>query len=224
MGRSQGLHSQPDNFSGFGDLMSKIERDHPLILASTSLFRKELLSRLGLEFEVVPPELEEDTLPGEDGRGLALRLSAGKANAVAATMEKGLVIGSDQVAVLDGEIFGKPHDRADAIRQLTMSSGREMQLYTGVALVNAATGRVQRDVVSYLAKYRELTRDQIEHYLDIDTPFGCCGSLRAESLGIALLRELSGPDPSALIGLPLIRLVEMLEREGVEVIPNSRSA
>lgn len=198
--------------------MSKIKLDPPLILASTSPFRRELLSRLGLEFEVIPPRVEEDALSGENGQDLALRLSGEKANAVAAGINDGLVIGSDQVAVLGQEILGKPVDRPDAVRQLTISSGREMELYTGLTVVNAASGTVQQDVISYRVKYRDLTPDQIERYLDLDAPFGCCGSLRAESLGIALLRELSGPDPSALIGLPLISLVEMLAREGIDVL------
>ena len=218
MGRSQRLPSLPENFNGFTELMSKIKPDAPLILASTSSFRRELLSRLGLEFEVRPPGVEESAFPGEKGRDLALRLSVEKANAVAADIDGGLVIGSDQVAVLGKEILGKPVDRPDAIRQLTISSGREMELYTGLTLVNAGSGTVQQDVVAYRVKYRDLTLDQIEHYLDLDTPFGCCGSLRAESLGIALLRELTGPDPSALIGLPLISLVQMLEREGIDVL------
>jgi len=224
MVRSRRLQSQPVNFSGFGDLMSKIEADPPLILASTSPFRRELLARLGLEFEVTPPGVDETALSGEDAQGLALRLSKEKASAVAATINHGLVIGSDQVAVLGAEILGKPLDRADAIRQLTMASGREMHLYTGLTLVNAASGTVQQDVVAYRVMYRDLTPDQIEQYLDLDAPFGCCGSLRAESLGIALLRELSGPDPSALIGLPLISLVEMLDREGIDVLARNRSA
>ena len=198
--------------------MSKIKTDTPLILASTSSFRRELLSRLGLEFEVKPPGVEEGAFPEEKGQDLALRLSGEKAKAVAADIDHGLVIGSDQVAVLGNEILGKPVDRPDAIRQLAISSGREMELYTGLTLVNAASGAVQQDVVAYRVKYRDLTRGQIEHYLDLDKPFGCCGSLRAESLGIALLRELTGPDPSALIGLPLISLVQMLEREGIDVL------
>ena len=198
--------------------MSKIKPDPPLILASTSSFRRELLSRLGLEFEVTPPGVDEGARLGESSRDLALRLSGEKANAVAADIGDGLVIGSDQVAVLGKEILGKPLDRPDAIRQLTISSGREMELYTGLTLINAASGTVQQDVITYRVKYRDLTRNQIDHYLDLDAPFGCCGSLRAESLGIALLRELSGPDPSALIGLPLISLVQMLEREGIDVL------
>jgi len=203
--------------------MSKKQPTPPLTLASTSPFRKELLKRLGVEFSVVSPGVDEAANPGEEGRALALRLSIAKAQAVAATTRKGLIVGSDQVAVLGNNILGKPRDRADAIRQLTLSSGREMHLYTGLALVNAATGVVQQDVVSYRVLYRTLSLQQIEQYLDIDEPYGCCGSLRAESLGIALLKDLSGPDPSALIGLPLISLVGMLNAEGVDVLDSGQS-
>ena len=126
--------------------MSKKQPTPPLTLASTSPFRKELLKRLGVEFSVVSPGVDEAANPGEEGRALALRLSIAKAQAVAATTRKGLIVGSDQVAVLGNDILGKPRDRADAIRQLTLSSGREMHLYTGLALVNAATGVVQQDV------------------------------------------------------------------------------
>ena len=201
--------------------MSKNQPIPRLTLASTSPFRKELLKRLGIQFSVAAPGVDETAHPGEDGRALALRLSVAKAKAIAATSQTGLVIGSDQVAVLGNEILGKPRDREDAIRQLTLSSGREMRLYTGLALANAATGIVQQDVVSYRVLYRTLSLPQIEQYLDLDEPYGCCGSLRAESLGIALLKELSGPDPSALIGLPLISLVGMLNVEGIDVL-NSR--
>ena len=204
--------------------MSKKQPTPPLTLASTSPFRKELLKRLGIEFSVVSPGVDEAPNPGEDGRALALRLSIAKAQAVAATTRKGLIIGSDQVAVLENDILGKPRDRADAIRQLTLSSGRELNLYTGLALINAATGGLQQDVISYRVRYRELSLAQIEQYLDLDEPYGCCGSLRAESLGIALLTELSGPDPTALIGLPLISLVEMLNVEGIDVLGSGASA
>ena len=203
--------------------MSKKQPTPFLTLASTSPFRKELLKRLGMQFSVAAPGVDETANPGEDGHALALRLSIAKAQAIAATSRAGLVIGSDQVAVLGNEILGKPRDRADAIRQITLSSGREMHLYTGLALANAATGVVQQDVVSYRVFYRTLSLRQIEQYLDLDEPYGCCGSLRMESLGIALLKELSGPDPTALIGLPLISLVEMLKIEGVDVLDSGQS-
>ena len=203
--------------------MSKNQPIPRLTLASTSPFRKELLKRLGIQFSVAAPGVDETANSGEDGRDLALRLSVAKAKAIAATSQTGLVIGSDQVAVLGNEILGKPRNREDAIRQLTLSSGREMRLYTGLALANAATGIVQQDVVSYRVLYRTLSLPQIEQYLDLDEPYGCCGSLQAESLGIALLKELSGPDPSALIGLPLISLVGMLNVEGIDVLDSRHS-
>lgn len=224
MSRSRTLLSQPANSSGFGVFMSKIQPNPTLTLASTSPFRKELLERLGIEFGVVAPGVDEAAHPGEAGQDLARRLSTEKASAVAATLPSGLVIGSDQVAVLGHEILGKPRDRADAIRHLTLSSGRELSLYTGLALINAATGALQQDVISYRVRYRDLSLAQIEQYLDLDEPYGCCGSLRAESLGIALLNDLSGPDPTALIGLPLISLVEMLNVEGIDVLGSRGSA
>ena len=222
--RSRTLLLQPGNSSGYGVFMSKIQPNPTLTLASTSPFRKKLLERLGIDFGVVAPGVDETAHPGEAGQDLARRLSTEKASAVAATLPTGLVIGSDQVAVLGDEILGKPRDRADAIRQLTLSSGRELSLYTGLALINAATGALQQDVISYRVRYRDLSLVQIEQYLDLDEPYGCCGSLRAESLGIALLNELCGPDPTALIGLPLISLVEMLNVEGIDVLRSRASA
>ena len=222
--RSRTLLLQPGNSSGYGVFMSKIQPNPTLTLASTSPFRKELLERLGMEFGVIAPGADETAHPGEAGQDLARRLSTEKASAVAATLPTGLVIGSDQVAVLGDEILGKPRDRTDAIRQLTLSSGRELRLYTGLALINAATRAIQQDVISYRVRYRDLSLVQIEQYLDLDEPYGCCGSLRAESLGIALLNELCGPDPTALIGLPLISLVEMLNVEGIDVLRSRASA
>ena len=222
--RSRTLLLQPGNSSGYGVFMSKIQPNPTLTLASTSPFRKELLERLGMEFGVIAPGVDETAHPDEAGQDLARRLSTEKATAVAETLPTGLVIGSDQVAVLGDEILGKPRDRADAIRQLTLSSGRELSLYTGLALINAATGALQQDVISYRVRYRDLSLVQIEQYLDLDEPYGCCGSLRAESLGIALLNELCGPDPTALIGLPLISLVEMLNVEGIDVLRSRASA
>ena len=161
--------------------MSKIQPNPTLTLASTSPFRKKLLERLGIDFGVVAPGVDETAHPDEAGQGLERRLSTEKASAVAETLPTGLVIGSDQVAVLGDEILGKPRDRADAIRQLTLSSGRELSLYTGLALINAATGALQQDVISYRVRYRELSLAQIEQYLDLDEPYGCCGTDRPAS-------------------------------------------
>jgi septum formation protein len=197
-----------------------------LVLASTSPFRQDLLRRLQYPFTVMAPDVVEDTWPGEDPDRLVRRLSRMKAEAVAAVLRSRgtagsgapvLVIGSDQVAVLDGERIGKPGDRYHAALQLQRASGRVVQFLTGLCLCDVATGRVQSDVVPCAVTFRALTGDQIERYLTCDEPFGCAGSFKSESLGIALLSRLEGPDPTALIGLPLIRLVDMLQHEGVMI-------
>lgn len=189
-----------------------------LILASSSPYRRELLTRLGFPFDVVAPEIDEAPHPDETAAALVARLATAKARTVAARYADALVIGSDQVAEHDGGIVGKPHDHPAAVRQLRAASGRRIVLHTGVALVNAATGRAQCHVVPYAVTFRTLTDDQIEAYLRKEQPYGCTGSVRAEGLGAALLERHEGDDPSALIGLPLIRLIQMLEREGVHVI------
>jgi septum formation protein len=203
--------------------VSKIKQLPALVLASSSPYRRQLLSQLGLSFKVSHPDIDESTIPGETARELVSRLATQKALAISADAQGGLIIGSDQVAVQGDKIEGKPRDRQDAIRQLSEASGREITLQTGLALLNSASGRVQVDVIPYKVRFRKLTLPQIEAYLDVEVPFGCCGSLRADGLGIALLESLTGDDPSALIGLPLIRLVEMLESEGVRVIPEPDS-
>lgn len=203
--------------------MSKIKQLPALVLASSSPYRRRLLSQLGLSFKVHHPDIDESTIPGETARELVSRLATQKALAISADAQGGLIIGSDQVAVQGDKIEGKPRDRQDAIRQLSEASGREITLQTGLALLNSTSGRVQVDVIPYKVRFRKLTLPQIEAYLDVELPFGCCGSLRADGLGIALLESLTGDDPSALIGLPLIRLVEMLESEGVQVIPEPDS-
>jgi septum formation protein len=190
--------------------------DQKLILASSSPFRRELLERLMMPFEVASPDVDETPLPGERARELVLRLSVEKARVVAKSAPSALVIGSDQVAVHEGdEIIGKPRDHAHAVRQLRASSGRTVTLHTGIALINSDSGTVQRDVVPYAVQFKELTDREIEAYLTMERPYGCSGSLRADGLGIALLERFIGDDPTALIGLPLIRLVSMLKREGV---------
>jgi septum formation protein len=203
--------------------VSKIKQLPALVLASSSPYRRQLLSQLGLSFKVHHPDIDESTIPGETARELVSRLATQKALAISADAQGGLIIGSDQVAVQGDKIEGKPRDRQDAIRQLSEASGREITLQTGLALLNSTSGRVQVDVIPYKVRFRKLTLPQIEAYLDVELPFGCCGSLRADGLGIALLESLTGDDPSALIGLPLIRLVEMLESEGVRVIPEPDS-
>jgi septum formation protein len=189
-----------------------------LVLASSSPFRRELLERLRIPFEVLAPELDETALPGETPEALVRRLAIAKAQAVVPQRPDALIIGSDQVAVYNGSIVGKPHGHERAVQQLRSASGRKVVLYTGLALINAGTGRVQCEVIPFGVQFRELTDAQIESYLRKEQPYGCAGSVRSEGLGIALLERFEGDDPNTLIGLPLIRLVRMLENEGVPVI------
>lgn len=189
-----------------------------LILASSSPFRRELLARLMLPFEVDAPDFDETPRPGEEPPALVERLAIGKARAVAVRHPGALVIGSDQVAVHDGEIVGKPLTHERAVAQLRRAQGRTVTLYTALALVNAASGRVQSEVVPYRVVFRPLTDAQIESYLRKEQPYHCAGSVKSEGLGVALLERFEGEDPATLVGLPLIRLVRMLEAEGVEVL------
>jgi len=194
-------------------------KDQKLILASSSPFRRDLLRRLMIPFEVVSPEIDETPLVGECARDLVLRLSVQKARVVAGKTVDALVIGSDQVAVHDDDqIIGKPRDHAHAVQQLAASSGRIITLFTGLAVINSTSGTVQKDVIPYTVEFKTLTPTQIENYLSKEKPYGCSGSLRADGLGIALLRRFSGDDPTALIGLPLIRLVSMLHNEGLSPV------
>lgn len=189
-----------------------------LILASSSPFRKEILQRLMIPFETISPDIDETPEQGETATALVERLAIEKARAIAATQPGALVIGSDQVAVHDGEIVGKPRDRKEAVAQLRAASGRQITLYTGLALINSDSGKIQSEVVPYTVQFRQIDETQINRYLDKEQPFGCSGSLRADGLGIVLLQRFSGDDPNALIGLPLIALVRMLEREGVDLL------
>jgi len=189
-----------------------------LVLASSSPYRQKLLQQLQLRFEAVSPEIDESPLANESPVDLVRRLAIAKARAVAEDCADCLVIGSDQVAVHDDEIVGKPKDHDDAVRQLQYASGKTITLYTGLALINSQTNTVQSEVVPFTIHFRELTQEQIENYLQKDRPYNCAGSVKSESLGVALFERFEGDDPNTLIGLPLIRLVRMLEKEGVSVI------
>jgi len=190
----------------------------PLILASTSAFRRELLARLGLPFGTASPNVDEQALAGESADQLVLRLAETKAKAVAAQHPDALIIGSDQVASIDGSLLGKPGNRARAIQQLECASGRTALFHTGLCLLDPGSGRTQTHCEPFKVHFRTLTRSQIEAYLDREQPFGCAGSFKSEGLGIALFERLEGSDPNALIGLPLIRLIDMLAHEGVDVL------
>ncbi len=192
---------------------------HPqIVLASTSKYRRALLERLGLSIVTAPPQVDEAPRPGEPARVLVERLAEAKARAVAADYPQALIIGSDQVAVIDDRILGKPGGRDAAIEQLGRASGKAVVFYTGLCLLNAATGRVRTLCEPFRVYFRHLTPAQIAGYVDREQPFDCAGSFKSEGLGIALFERLGGDDPSALVGLPLIRLVGLLEAEGVDIL------
>lgn len=189
-----------------------------LILASSSPYRRELLERLQVPFDVVSPEVDETPLENEGPQALVERLSILKAQTVAGEEKGALVIGSDQVAVHGNRIVGKPRDHDHAVEQLREASGKTIILYTGLALVNSDSGNIQSEVVPYSVVFRELSDEQIESYLKKEKPYKCAGSVKSEGLGITLLERFEGDDPNTLIGLPLIRLNRMLEKEGITAI------
>jgi len=187
----------------------------PLVLASTSPTRRELLARLGLPFDVHAPQVDEAAQPGEAPTALALRLAQAKAQAAAQHGAACLIIGSDQVAVVGGQVLGKPGNRARAAAQLALASGQVLLFQTAVCLLNTATGEAATRLVPYEVQLRRLGVAQIERYLDREQPFGCAGSLRSEGLGVTLCERMTGDDPTALLGLPLIALCELLRGQGV---------
>ncbi|MFV5213761.1 Maf family nucleotide pyrophosphatase [Azonexus caeni] len=189
-----------------------------LVLASTSPYRRELLARLGLPFAVANPQTDESPLPGESPEALALRLSEAKARAVADTYPDALIIGSDQVATVDGKIYGKPGDHQRAVAQLRELSGKTVNFFTGLCLYNSRSGRSQVQGVPTLVSFRQLGDLEIENYLRREPAYNCAGSAKSEGLGIALLSSLQGDDPNALVGLPLIALCDMLREEGVAIL------
>ena len=189
-----------------------------LILASTSSYRQELLGRLGLPFEVANPQTDESPLAGETPEAMALRLSEAKARAVAEAYPDALIIGSDQVATVDGEIYGKPGTHERAIEQLRALSGKTVNFFTGLCLLNSRTGEADLCGVPTLVTFRELRDTEIENYLRREPAYNCAGSAKSEGLGIALLSSMKGEDPNALVGLPLIALCDMLRRQGIAVL------
>lgn len=197
------------------DIPKPETRNPKLVLASTSPYRKELLSRLKVPFEVAAPEVDETPLPGEAPQDTALRLAQLKARAVKEKFPDALIIGSDQVAVLEGTQLGKPHTHDNAVKQLRFMRGKTVGFHTALCLYNSRTDRMQAEVVLYLVSFRDLSDAQIEGYLRKEQPYNCAGSAKSEGLGIALIEKMEGSDPNALIGLPLIRLVDMLASEGV---------
>ena len=188
-----------------------------LVLASTSPFRRELLSRLALPFETCAPEVDETRRPGESPDALVMRLSEAKARAGGHVHPRALVIGSDQVAVVDGEVLGKPGDHGRAAEQLRKLSGRTVTFLTGLCLYDVGRGRADTRLVPYRVSFRELDDGRIERYLRHEQPYNCAGSFKSEGLGITLFERMEGDDPTALIGLPLITLTTLLAKAGVEL-------
>lgn len=190
--------------------------DRRLVLASTSRYRRELLARLRLPFDVASPEVDEEVLDGELPLALASRLAMEKAEAVAAGDAEAVVIGSDQVADLDGLALGKPGDHARATAQLKAMRGRRVVFHTAVAVVCRASGFRAVETASVGVRFRDFGDAEIERYLRLEQPYDCAGSAKAETLGIALLASIDSDDPTALIGLPLIRTCELLRRAGID--------
>ena len=184
-----------------------------LILASTSPYRRALLEKLGLSFECAAPQTDETPRPGESPRHLVLRLAQEKAQSLADAWPQHLIIGSDQVCVLDGEITGKPHTEENARQQLMKASGNIVTFYTGLALYNSATGHLQTECEPFDVHFRHLSEQEIDDYVRKERPLNCAGSFKSEGLGIALFERLDGRDPNTLVGLPLIALCQMLRRE-----------
>ena len=191
---------------------------HRLVLGSRSSSRRNLLERLSIPFLVVHPDIDESPLDGEAPELLVRRLSERKARAVGARVGTGLVIGSDQVALLDDKVLGKPGGHAENVAQLAMASGRWLEFRTGVAVLDAATGRIRSDVVPFAVKLRTLAASDIEAYVSRERAYDCAGGFRAERLGCALFERMRGDDPAALLGLPMIRLCAMLRSAGLDVL------
>jgi septum formation protein len=192
-----------------------------LILGSSSPFRAEILTKLGLPFITASPDIDESSLVGEQAQQLVQRLSEQKAYKIAESYPNALIIGSDQVAVLDGAILGKPGNHDNAVKQLTAASGKTVKFLTGLALLNSQTGHIQSVVETFEVGFKTLSATQIDFYLHQEQPYQCAGSFKSEGFGISLFSKLHGNDPNSLIGLPLIRLISLLEAEGIDVLqPN----
>lgn len=186
-----------------------------LILASTSRYRKALLEKLALPFECAAPEVDESPLPGESAEALVARLALAKASAIADRFDQGLIIGSDQVCVCDGQILGKPGTVEKAVAQLMAAQGRSVTFHTGLCVLDAASGRAEQLVEPFTVHFRTLDETALRRYVEAELPLDCAGSFKCEGMGIVLFKGLEGRDPNALIGLPLIGLIELLARHGL---------
>lgn len=188
-----------------------------IVLASTSRYRRELLNRLQVPFTAVNPGVDETPVAGEPPETMAARLATAKALAVAPTHPDSLIIGCDQVAVSNGKVLGKPGNHENAVRQLRELSGREAMFYTALCVHNGASGKTITRTVPYRVTFRDLDDAAIQRYLEREQPYDCAGSAKSEGLGIALVQRMEGEDPNALVGLPLIALVDMLSENGVQI-------
>lgn len=191
-----------------------------LVLASSSPFRRELLQRFGVPFAVASPQTDETPHERESPFMLVKRLSQAKAAAVAPQFPDALIIGCDQIAILDERVIGKPGSHENAIAQLQAASGRALDFLTGVCVLDSKSGRALCDVEPFAVQFRDLSDSEIRKYVELEQPYGCCGGFKSEGLGIALFERLSGDDPTALIGLPMIKLYTMLKQHGLDVLGN----
>ncbi len=189
----------------------------PLILASTSRYRKALLEKLGLPFQCVSPEVDETPIPGESAEALVSRLAQAKAMAIAECHDHGLIIGSDQVCVCDGQILGKPGTVENAVAQLMRAQGKHVTFLTGLCVIDAASGHAEQMVEPFAVHFRSLDEAAIRRYVEAELPLDCAGSFKCEGMGIVLFEALEGRDPNALIGLPLIALINLLGRHGLHL-------
>ncbi len=189
-----------------------------IILASSSPFRKELLARLNLPFECHSPDVDESLQSGESAEAYVCRLARQKAQAIANKFPQAVIIGSDQCALLEDQILGKPGDHNNALKQLKAAQGKSVIFHTGLCVMQASTGFSEIDDILFQVKFRYLSDQQLSHYLEVEQPYQCAGSFKSEGYGATLFDNMQGDDPTALIGLPLIRLVGMLENAGVTVI------
>ncbi len=190
----------------------------PIILASSSPFRKALLERLNLPFECLSPEIDESQLTGESAEAYVCRLAQQKAQVISHQHPEAVIIGSDQCALLGDQLLGKPGDPEHAMQQLKAAQGKSVIFHTGLCVMQASTGFSETDDIQFQVKFRHLNDQQLSHYLDVEQPYQCAGSFKSEGYGVALFDNMQGDDPTALIGLPLIRLVNMLENAGISVI------
>ena len=195
-----------------------------ILLASSSPYRQSLLERLGLTFTVTKPDIDESRLDGESAHDMVARLAEAKARAVAAGQTDTVIIGSDQAAVRGDQVLGKPGSVENALAQLRASSGRRVEFLTGLCVLDTASGEAQVDVVPYAVRFRALEEAEIAAYVARESPLDCAGSFKSEGLGVALFEYMEGPDPSALIGLPLIRLTRMLKHCSIDVLAPPRGS